>query len=247
MAKARKLTRYRDNLCRPPSHAGTRSLGDGAELLESRKQFESFVSETVALGKIANHRDFILENSLLFYSDEILGKMVKHFGEQEPAAEAFSMFKLKLAAGISGFQGTSSLRTWLHVLARSATIDYQRQRKRQPRRLDTAKEATIIDPTWSKAASFHQKTSTPPWRRTSVKQQFADVLEQLSDDEKRLLDLRVNKRLAWNVIAEQWGTLPPANNEERRKLANILKQRFSRDLKPRLRELARSAGVLDEH
>jgi hypothetical protein len=87
------------------------------------------------------------------------------------------------------------------------------------------------------------RTRTLPHLRTEIKDEVMRLREQLEQDDRTLLILRIDRRLGWDDIAAI--VEPDAPTPERiKQLSATLRKRFER-VKARLRELAKDL-VVDE-
>lgn len=78
------------------------------------------------------------------------------------------------------------------------------------------------------------RSRTAPWLRTEVKDAFAELRASLSEEERELLVLRVDRDLSWDEAATILGEPAPR-----------LRKRFQA-LKDKLRARARAQGLLAE-
>lgn len=170
------------------------------------------------------------------FGKELYEKLLRRYQFKDSANEVFSRMQERLMRSIGQFRGESSLRTWLHRIAGNIANDYDREQQREPVQLRTEQEEQIVDTVWS------QRSATKPWKKTTVKDLFNELRGQLSPDEQRLLELRFDKKLSWLDLAKAWDP-EIASDEEQRKLAVMMKQRFSR-LKVKLRKLFADAGFV---
>ena len=86
---------------------------------------------------------------------------------------------------------------------------------------------------------------TAAFQRTEVKDEIAKLREALSDDDRELLLLRVDRGLSFTEIASVLNGLDPGQHEELKREAARCRKQFER-IKLRLRELAIEAGLLQE-
>ena len=84
------------------------------------------------------------------------------------------------------------------------------------------------------------RSRTAPWLRTEVKDKVALLRASLSEEQRELLVLRVDRDLSWEEIA-----LILDETGEPVKATARLRKRFQ-TIKDELRERARAEGLLDE-
>ena len=171
------------------------------------------------------------------YGSEIFGFLVAMHRDEEDAAEAFSSFGEDLWRGLPGFGWKSSFRTWAYTLARHAAF---RQKKGDRRR---AKRGIALDECPSLSAVEEQiRSATMPFLRTEVKDRFAVLRDALPPDDRSLLILRVDKKLAWLDLARI--TLgDEADDEAIKRESARLRKRFQL-VKERLVDAARREGII---
>ncbi len=170
------------------------------------------------------------------YGPEILGYLLAATHREQETAEIFSEFCENLWRGLPGFRGEASFRTWsyrlaYHALARAAR-DGIRKRRRTVAMAEVPEVEAIID---------HVRTRTLPHMRTEIKAEVMRLREQLPEDDRTLLILRVDRRLEWDEIASiVEPELPDAADV--RRLSATLRKRFER-VKLKLRELAKDVPL----
>lgn len=163
------------------------------------------------------------------YGPEILGWLVATTRSHEVAEEVFSMLSEDLWKGLPSFRWDASMRTWLYVLARHAHARYRRsgfEKRRRPLSELSDVEAAV-------------RSKTRPWLRTDVKDRFRALRDELSEDDRSLLVLRVDRRMAWADVTRVIGE----EGEDKKAIARVRK-RFSL-LKERLHRRAQEEGLLD--
>lgn len=170
------------------------------------------------------------------YGPEILGFIAGM--ERDPSAqrEVFSMFCEDLWRGLAKFEGRSRFRTWSYAVARNAVLRFKRDRNRAQQRSAEFNESRL-----SKVAD-RVRESTAPYMRTDVKDKFRALRERLEADDQMLLILRVDRKLAWNQVAEVMAEAEAAP-ETLKTRAAALRKRFER-VKAHLRKLAIEEGLV---
>jgi RNA polymerase sigma-70 factor (ECF subfamily) len=191
------------------------------------------------LGSLIQKRalDRAATRALEAYGPELFGFLVHLLGSEPDAAEVFSQVSEDLWRGLGGFSGECSVRTWLYVLARHAAARFRRTPwNRRARRTGDAKLDALVE---------HARTNTKPWLRTDVKDRWRALRASLSEEDRSLLVLRVDRALDWKDIARvTLGSDSPAAAVLARE-SDRLRKRFQL-LKVELRRRAREAGLVEE-
>ena len=173
------------------------------------------------------------------YGPEVMGFLVAFMRDADAAGDVFSQFCEDVWNGLGRFRWEGALRAWVYAVARHAAVRYRRtsyERRRRP---------------LEQAQAFHEieeriRTQTVEFLRTENRSAVDQLREQLAPDERALLILRLDRKLAWNEIAEIMADEgAPRTAEALRRDAATLRKRFER-VKDRLRELARASGLLNE-
>lgn len=151
-----------------------------------------------------------------------LSAMIRDDGE---AAEVFAQTCEDLWRGLPGFRWQASLRTWMYTLARNAW------RRRGRDKFHRAGERVALSDQPELAAAV--RTQTAEWQRSEVRDRFAALRAQLTEEDRELLALRVDRGLAWREIAQIQEESDDAPRLARS--AAALRKRFER-----LKELIRS-------
>jgi RNA polymerase sigma-70 factor (ECF subfamily) len=201
--------------------------------LEEREQLEQQIAKLCASGDFASATTVAIKG----YGPEILGYLMAATRQEQDAADIFSDYCEHVWRGLPGFRGESSFRTWsyrvaYHALARAGRTG-ARRRKRVVAMAEVPEVEAMID---------HVRTQTAAFMRTEVKAEVMRLREQLEEEDRTLLILRVDRRLAWDDIARIIDPELPTPQSVK-KLSASLRKRFER-LKVRLREL--SKGLLSE-
>jgi RNA polymerase sigma factor (sigma-70 family) len=125
------------------------------------------------------------------FGPEILGRLRLRLGEDD-VKEAFSRWAENVWQGLARFGWRSSLRTWVHRVARNASLDLRREAwRRRERPFLTGEASRIVEEVRSSTLARDER------RRRELEQLRAS----LTPAERRLLDLRVNQGLSWAEIA----------------------------------------------
>lgn len=146
-----------------------------------------------------------------------LGSLVR--SGPDDVAESFSLWCEDVVRGLPAFRFGASVRTWVYTLARHAAARRARGDNRRARRFALPGE---LDDVVAQA-----RTATVEYLRTAVKDRLAAARAALSDDDRELLYLRVDRQLTWRdiaVIMSGDGARP--EDEAVRKLDQALRKRF---------------------
>jgi RNA polymerase sigma-70 factor (ECF subfamily) len=170
------------------------------------------------------------------YGPEVLGFLVTLLRDEHDANEAFSQACEDLWVGLSRFEARSSLRVWFYSIARHAA---SRLRRSPHRRRDAH-----LPPSELEELAEQVRTKTLPHLRTSVKDRFALIRDALSEDDRALLVLRVDRSLSWQQIATIF-SVDDLSEENLTRVGARLRKRFQA-VKEEIRERAREAGVLPD-
>jgi RNA polymerase sigma-70 factor, ECF subfamily len=174
------------------------------------------------------------------YGTEIYSFLLAQFrGDVGSADDVFSGFTEDLWRGLPKFQWRCSVRAWCYKLARTGVSRFRRAPHNKANRRIPLSEAPFLDELVQPA-----RTSTRPHLRTDVKDQFEELREKLSAEDRDLLILRVDRDLPWRDIAHAMQSSEAALDDEQiKKLEAALRQRFA-GIKERLKRLAQEAGLL---
>lgn len=162
------------------------------------------------------------------YGAEVYGFLVAMLRNDDDAEEAFASFSEEVVRDLPAHRGDSSFRTWCYAVARHAALRMKRgEARRRKRFVDGATGA-------GERIAFEMRSATTVFRRTDVKDRVRALRDALTDDERELLVLRVDRALEWHEVAVVMG-------EE----SATLRKRFERT-KEKLRVLAERAGLLPQ-
>lgn len=179
-----------------------------------------------------------IEQTLEVYGAELSRFTFAVLRRSDLAHDAFSSVWEKVWKNLAKFRWESSLRMWLYRIARNECMELLRSRARR--------EELVSQPVPSDAAQA-ERSRTNPWLRTEVKEKFRALREQLSVEERMLLQLKVDQNLPWTDVALiLWDEDEPTpTRHELEKRAVTLRQQFKR-LKDRLKALALEAGLVPQ-
>lgn len=186
--------------------------------------------------------DFKLAATLVLdaYGAELYSFVVAQFHRNwDQADDVFSSFKEDMWRGLPGFQWRCSVRAWCYRLARNAASRYRRTPQNKSYRHIPLEDASFLDDYAERA-----RTTTQAHLRSEVRDEIQKLRDQLSQEERDLLALRVDRGLPWREVAH--AMLPDdqrPDGDQIRRLETSLRQRFV-DVKKRLKSLAKERGLL---
>jgi RNA polymerase sigma-70 factor (ECF subfamily) len=201
--------------------------------LEEREKLEQDIRALCKKGDLAG----AVERALEGYGQEIMRLMASVLHDYERSRDAFSLFSENLLRGLPGFRWESSFRTWAYRLARNAC--YQVMHAPAGRETPVTMSALPDE-------ALKPRSETRPWQRTSVKERFRALRDSLEPEERMLLLLRVDQRLAWTEVARvMWDSDEAPTSAALSKKATALRQQFQR-IKVHLREMAVQEGLIEQ-
>jgi RNA polymerase sigma-70 factor (ECF subfamily) len=174
--------------------------------------------------------------ALQLYGAEVLGYLVAFHKDYDAASDSFSVFSEHLWRSLAEFGWRCSLRTWCYRLARNAAIDGERgDARRREIGLSSAPEVSaLVQKTRTETLSALRST-----KRTALEQ----LRDELAEEDRTLLVLRVNRQLDWREIAVVLsGVSKEEDDGALAREAARLRKRFQL-VKDRLRTLAQERGL----
>jgi RNA polymerase sigma-70 factor (ECF subfamily) len=169
---------------------------------------------------------------------DVLGFLHGVLRSEADAEEVFAVVSERLWKSLTTFEWRCSLRTWSHVIASREAQRFRRGARRHVQgRVALSELAEVI------AAV---KTETRSQHRTARELAVSRLREELPEEDRALLVLRVDRELPWDDIALAFSDDPErCSEEERKREAARLRKRFQ-ILKKRLADRARAEGLLPE-
>jgi RNA polymerase sigma-70 factor, ECF subfamily len=223
----------------PPSSAGpwpgpTATATADARPGATAPAFESSIRDQVRHGAHEAATSAIVRT----WGPEILGFLIQTMRDEALARDAFSWFCESLWRGLPGFRWEASLRTWCYVLARRSVARVLRDR--------TAVRECLLSSGKLDALAESVTTSALPVYRAQLARGIAALRAELTETERMLLTLRIDRELSWREIAIVMGdhdeTLSPPT-ERIESDAATLRKRYERT-KLKLHRLARERGLI---
>ena len=177
--------------------------------------------------------------ALRMYGAEVYGFLVALHRSGAEADDAFSLFTERLWTTFGGFQWRCSVRTWAYLLARNASSTLRRGEARHARHQVPLTGAPEVD-----ELAARLRTETLEALRSEKKSELQRMRDELPEEDRMLLVLRVDRQLAWRdvacVIVPDGGTLDEAALTQH---AARLRKRFQ-VLRERLRAMGKERGLL---
>jgi RNA polymerase sigma-70 factor, ECF subfamily len=187
----------------------------------------------------AGEFDRATESALRSYGGEIFGFLIGMHRDQDDADDAFSKFAERLWSHLPRFAWKSSLRTWLYLLARSASSDVRRDNQRaRGHRVELSSNERLSQ------LAQKVRTETLSILRTEKRTAFEELKLTLSEAERELLILRASRNMPWRDIALVLSA-PPHRPEDPglEQESARLRKRYQL-LKAKLRDLGKHRGLL---
>lgn len=187
---------------------------------------EARIAERQARGDVAG----VVEIAFRAYAPEILGYVAALLPERElaEAQEIAGELYCRLLEHGARFEGRSTYRVWMYRIARNLALHWRdkaaTQRTHALRTLDASAMAAI------------EKSTTAEWEKTTLKLALQREREALSEEDRSLLLLLVDRKLTSSEVAEALSTA------DKTVTAAAVRQRFRR-LRERLHDVLRSANA----
>jgi len=200
---------------------------------EDREELEREIRSYLARRDLTGAASLVIRG----YGPEIFGFLSARLRDESAARDAFSMFSEDLWRGLPKFGERSTVRVWAYALARHAAIRLQSSPHRKRERNVPLGAREVL----SKLAD-RVRTDTAPFLRTEFKTRVAALRKRLSEDDRTLLVLRVDRGLDWGEVARVF--LAPEESVSERTLAAEavrLRKRFQL-VKAKIRRMASEEG-----
>ena len=192
--------------------------------------------ERVRAALLAGDVDGAVTALLRSLGPEVFGFLRGVLGSDADADEVFAATSERVWRALPAFRWHCTLRTWTYVIARNEAARLRRgTRRRGAGRVTSSALEEVV------AAV---RTETLSALRTEKKSKIRSLRDELSDDDRTLLILRVDRDMPWEEIAQAFlmdaeGSTPGAVQRE----AARLRKRFQL-IKKRLATRAREEGLL---
>ena len=130
------------------------------------------------------------------YQKQVYHQALRMVGSPEDAADMTQEAFFKVWQGLPGFQGDSSLSTWLYRLTNNVCIDFLRREKKRRGELSLDADDSAALPLAASAPSPQLSLE-----RKELRQAIEAGLAQLSDEHRQVLVLREISGLSYDEIA----------------------------------------------
>jgi RNA polymerase sigma-70 factor (ECF subfamily) len=172
------------------------------------------------------------------YGPELYGFLLALHASHGDASDCFSQVCEILWRKLPEFTWEHTLRTWAYAIARSVSRTHKRNVGRRLRREAPGEESAI------EAVAQAVRTETLPFLRTEKRDRLQALRDELPEEDRMLLILRVDRRLEWVEIARVLaGDDGLVDDTSLKREAARLRKRFQ-IVKDRLRDMAKREGLV---
>lgn len=171
------------------------------------------------------------------YRQRVFGLCSRMVGHREDAADLTQEVLTRIITHLSGFDGRSSLSTWIYRMTVNASISHLRRRrtaKAAGRGGPDAPERPENAQTWAESASAPEPAADQNVQTFEQKRMLLLALDRLTDEARALLVLRDGRDLDYETLSEIFD-LPLGTVKSRLFRARIA-------LRKAMQELERSAA-----
>jgi RNA polymerase sigma-70 factor (ECF subfamily) len=168
------------------------------------------------------------------YGPEVFSYLVAVTRSESDASEVYSQFCENLWSALPRFRWESTFRTWAYVLARHAWSRHARDPNRRSGRREPLSNPAV------EAVAEQVRSRTMTYLRTEVKDRLTALRDELSPEDRTLLILRIDRKLAWRDIAQVMADESAVSLDEAglKRQSAALRKRFERvkaELRAKLR------------
>jgi RNA polymerase sigma-70 factor (ECF subfamily) len=203
---------------------------------EGRRELERAIIGRIRKSDFDGAATLVIEG----YGPEIFGFLGARLRDETLASEAFSMFSEDLWRGLPQYAERSTVRVWAYALARHAAIRLQASpHRRRGRNVPLSAHEAL-----SKLVD-EVRMETAPFLRTEFKSRVAELRQRLSEEERTLLVLRIDRGLDWLDVARVFLSIEESESD-RAVVAEAarLRKRFQL-VKKKIRKMASDGGLGD--
>lgn len=167
---------------------------------------------------------------------ELCGFLLGVLKDRGDAEEVFSVVSERIWRGLPTFRQECSLRTWAYCIARREIARFRSTKQRRGAgHVPISQLTELIAAITTKAHTTHRSTLRREW--------LTAFRNELDDEERQLLILRLDRDMAWADIALVFLDDAAACDDERKRESARLRKRFQL-LRERLARRARAEGLL---
>jgi RNA polymerase sigma-70 factor (ECF subfamily) len=201
------------------------------------------VEASIRAACLAGDFDGATTTALRRYGPELFGFLVSMNRDHDAASDAFGSFSEKLWQSMQRFGWECSLRAWCYKLARNSAIDLHRAGglvRKGHVGLSSAPEVLEV--------AAQVRTSTLSALRTENRTALERLRDELPEEDRALLVLRVDRELEWREVAlvladSAEPTAGSPDDEELKREIARLRKRFQLVVE-KLRRLARERNLI---
>jgi RNA polymerase sigma-70 factor (ECF subfamily) len=175
--------------------------------------------------------------ALKSYGPELFGFLVVSLRDETIAGDTFAELAEALWKGLPNFAWECSLRTWTYAVARNIVRTNRRNAARRERRGVRASDSALDDLVQG------VRTETLAFLQTEKRTRLQTLRDSLPEEDRMLLVLRVDRKLAWTDLVRVMGDGGPPEQAALARESARLRKRFQL-VKERLRDLARKEGLI---
>lgn len=188
---------------------------------EGRSELDDRVREAMARDGASSAVTLLIDA----LGSELLGYLWVAAGSWGDGDEMFSELCLRLWKGLPGFRFESGVRTWCYVIARNLVRTSATRTRRRNEVMPLSESPDLAE----RVAAI--RTSTYAQMEPQARERLEQLRRTLSESDRTILVLRVDRRMAWRDIAE---VMADDGDREFDRLAARLRKRFER-IKEQLR------------
>jgi RNA polymerase sigma-70 factor (ECF subfamily) len=204
---------------------------DGAE----RERFENEIRAHCERGDLSAAATAAIHG----YGRELFGFLVAIHSSRADASDSYSELCEILWRKLPDFAWDGTLRAWLYGIARNVTRTRRRNANRRLRRERPGKESVF------EQAVQAVRTETLAFLRTQKRNRLQSLRDELPEEDRMLLILRVDRRLEWPELARALaGDDVVLDDASLKREAARLRKRYQ-IVKDRLRERAKEEGLVE--
>jgi RNA polymerase sigma-70 factor (ECF subfamily) len=188
---------------------------------------EAELARLRAEGRLSEAATLAIES----YGPDVLGFLAAMLRDQITAGDAFAQACENMWKALPKFEGRSTLKTWFYTLARNAAIKLK-QSPYDKLRVPLSEISEIAD-----------RVRSAGFLSSGVRSKIAEIREELDEDDRAILVLRVDRAMSWNDVARVVeGETADADITA---AAARMRQRFQ-TIKKTIRDRALASGLLDD-